>query len=109
MTKAQDLMCKYTDRIPCVVDIGKNLSKKYNLNPIKFLTPFYMTLGQFVYIIRKRIKIDSSDAMFVFVDNKIPSVSKYIVELYDSYKSQDGFLYFVCEIEVAFGFSTVKT
>jgi GABA(A) receptor-associated protein len=103
MNTSHQLLCKYPDRIPCIVNIGKTLMKKYKLKQLKFLTPCDMTLGQLAYIVRQRIKIDSVDAMFLFIDNKIPSVSKHMADIYDSYKAKDGFLYVVCDIEAAFG------
>jgi GABA(A) receptor-associated protein len=103
MTTSDQLLCKYPDKIPCIVNFGKTLMKKYKLKQLKFLTPYDMTLGQLAYVVRQRIKIDSSDAMFLFIENKIPNVAKYMFELYESYKTRDGFLYVVCDIEAAFG------
>lgn len=34
--------------------------------------PADLTVGQFVFVIRKRIKLDAEKAIFVFVDNILP-------------------------------------
>ena len=34
--------------------------------------PSDLTVGQFVYVIRKRIKLSPERAIFIFIDNKLP-------------------------------------
>lgn len=38
----------------------------------RFLVPADLTVGQFVYVIRKRIKLSPEKAIFVFVRNVLP-------------------------------------
>ncbi|KAE8956555.1 hypothetical protein PR001_g31694, partial [Phytophthora rubi] len=38
----------------------------------KFLVPADLTVGQFVYVIRKRIKLSPEKAIFIFVNNVLP-------------------------------------
>jgi len=38
----------------------------------RYLVPADLTVGQFVFVIRKRIKLDAEKAIFVFVDNVLP-------------------------------------
>ncbi|KAI7985216.1 Autophagy-related protein 8e [Camellia lanceoleosa] len=38
----------------------------------KYLVPADLTVGQFVYVIRKRIKLSAEKAIFIFVDNVLP-------------------------------------
>ena len=38
----------------------------------RYLVPADLTVGQFVYVIRKRIKLSSEKAIFIFVDNVLP-------------------------------------
>ena len=52
-----------------------------------------MTLSQFIIIIRKRVKIESDKAIFVFIDNVLPPLSASMIYLYENMKSHDGFLY----------------
>ena len=60
-------------------------------------------LGQFVYIIRKRIKLDSSKALFVMINNNLFTTSHPMSELYENEKEEDGFLYVVYSSENTFG------
>lgn len=34
--------------------------------------PADLTVGQFVYVIRKRIKLSAEKAIFIFIDNVLP-------------------------------------
>jgi GABA(A) receptor-associated protein len=38
----------------------------------KYLVPADLTVGQFVYVIRKRIKLSPEKAIFIFVKNVLP-------------------------------------
>ena len=46
-----------------------------------------------MYVIRKRIKISSEQAMFIFINGTIPSTNAEIYKIYESFKDEDGFLY----------------
>lgn len=46
------------------------------LGNCRYLVPADLTVGQFVYVIRKRIKLSSEKAIFVFVDNVLPPTGK---------------------------------
>jgi GABA(A) receptor-associated protein len=41
----------------------------------KYLVPTDLTVGQFVYIIRKRMKLSPEKAIFVFVGDILPPVT----------------------------------
>lgn len=43
----------------------------------RYMVPSDSTVGQFVYLIRKRIKLSQEKAMFIFVNNVLPSTSKF--------------------------------
>lgn len=48
-----------------------------NLEHCRYLVPADLTVGQFVYVIRKRIKLSAEKAIFIFVDNVLPPTGKY--------------------------------
>lgn len=39
---------------------------------LRYLVPADLTVGQFVYVVRKRIKLSAEKAIFVFVNNTLP-------------------------------------
>ena len=43
----------------------------------RYLIPVNFTVGQLVYLIRKRIKLTAEKAIFVFVDNVLPPTGKF--------------------------------
>ena len=75
-----------------------------DIDRYKFLAPHDITLGQFMYVVRKRIKIDDMESLFFFVnDNVLVNTSQTMVTIYDSHKDEDGFLYFTYCSENVFG------
>ncbi len=69
----------------------------------KYLVPPLITLGQFLIVIRKRLKLDSDKALFIIINNHIPSSSKSMSDLYRFYKNDDRFLYITYSFEHVFG------
>ena len=42
----------------------------------RYLVPADLTVGQFVYVIRKRIKVSPEEAIFMFVKNVLPPTGR---------------------------------
>jgi GABA(A) receptor-associated protein len=59
----------------------------------KYLVPADLTVGQFVYVIRKRIKLSPEKAIFIFVDEVLPPTAALMSSIYEEHKDEDGFLY----------------
>jgi GABA(A) receptor-associated protein len=59
----------------------------------KYLVPADLTVGQFVYVIRKRIKLSPEKAIFIFVDEVLPPTAALMSSIYAEHKDEDGFLY----------------
>lgn len=69
----------------------------------KFLVPSDLTCGQFLYVVRKRLKLPPEKAMYVFVDGKFISSSAMLNAVYERHKDEDGFLYVSYSDEVVYG------
>jgi GABA(A) receptor-associated protein len=94
---------KYPDRVPVIVESFNNNIK---LTKQKFLVPKTLTIGQFVYVIRRQIKLAPEKALFLFIGEKydqIPMTSSGISEIYADHKNEDGFLYVAISEEKTFG------
>ncbi|KAH9555359.1 hypothetical protein CY35_08G110200 [Sphagnum magellanicum] len=76
-----------------ILDIDK---KKYRI-------PADSTVGQFVYVIQKCIKLSSKKAIFIFVKNILPPTIAMMSSIYEEHKDEDGFLYFTYSGENTFG------
>lgn len=73
--EAQKMRQKYPDRIPVIVERAPN-SDIAEIDKKKYLVPTDLTVGQFVHVIRKRIKLNAEKAIFIFVNNMLPPTGK---------------------------------
>lgn len=92
---------KYPDRIPIIVERANN--KIEDIDKKKYLVPKDLTMGQFMHVVRQRIKLQSNIAIYLFINNIIPTTSELVNNLYDNYKDDDGFLYISYHGESTFG------
>lgn len=68
------------------------------------MVPADLTVGQFVYVIRKRIKLSPEKAIFIFVSgNVLPPTASLMSTVYEEHKDEDGFLYITYSGENTFG------
>jgi GABA(A) receptor-associated protein len=95
---------KYSDRVPVIVEKSEK-SDIPNIDKKKYLVPADLTVGQFVYVIRKRIQLSAEKAIFIFVDNVLPPTGAMMSTIYDENKEEDGFLYVTYSGENTFGSS----
>ncbi|RKO94954.1 hypothetical protein CXG81DRAFT_27970 [Caulochytrium protostelioides] len=102
--EASRITQKYPDRIPCIVERSAQSSPSLPLiDKKKYLVPSDLTVGQFVYVIRKRIKLAPEKAIFIFVEGVLPPSSMLLARVYEEHKDEDGFLYVVYSSENTFG------
>jgi GABA(A) receptor-associated protein len=103
-SEADRILAKYPDKIPIIVELGRNS----NLSPLdkqKYLVPYDLSVAQFMFMIRKRLKLSQEQAMFLFINDKLPITSQLLSILYPANKSDDGFLYITLMGETTFGCS----
>ncbi|GLJ05958.1 hypothetical protein SUGI_1055220 [Cryptomeria japonica] len=93
---------KYSDRIPVIVEKAEK-SDLPDIDTKKFLVPGGLTVGQFVYVIRKRIKLSAEKALFIFLNNVLPPTGALMSAVYEDHKDEDGFLYLTYNGENTFG------
>lgn len=103
--ESQRIMTKYPDRIPIICEKNIKSHKTPDIDKTKYLVPHDLTVGHFLYVIRKRLKINQETAIFLFIENKgiIPSSISLITEIYNFHKDDDGFLYLTYSFENVFG------
>ena len=85
---AREIIEKYPDRVPVYIEKGDNKIKE-QLKKNKYLVPKDITMGQFMYVIRKQLKIRPEDAIFIFCNNTIIPTSEILSEVYDNYKDKE--------------------
>ncbi|KAF3793502.1 Autophagy-related protein 8A [Nymphaea thermarum] len=127
-TESTRIREKYPERIPVIVEKADRTDIP-DIDKKKYLVPADLTVGQLVYVIRKRIKLSPEKAIFIFVKNVLPptgkrklrvnynllSFSRWIIAnsvaftgammsaIYEEHKDEDGFLYMTYSGENTFG------
>lgn len=103
--EALRIMSKYPDRIPVIVHRAKSAGSDVPcIDKHKFLVPSDLTIGQFQYVIRKRLSLEPQKALFLFVNNSVPPTSTIISTIYDESKDPDTmFLFVTYSMENTFG------
>jgi len=92
---------KYPERVPIICErICKNVPE---LKRTKYLCPRDLSFANFMYVIRKRMKLEPEKALYLFVNNKMIPCSKVLGEIYEKEKDADGFLYIRYGGESTFG------
>ena len=94
---------KYPDKIPVIIEKSDMCTTLDDIDRNKYLVPYDLVIGQLVYIVKKRINIDPTEAIFLFCNNNIITSSTTVGELYNNYKNSDGFLYIEYTAENTFG------
>lgn len=97
----QALTEKYKDKIPIIVSKGKKTAPELIKN--KFLVPSDVTLGKFLYELRKHMAVNNYEGIFIFINNTIPPTNMNMGELHEKFKADDGFLYITYSTENTFG------
>lgn len=94
---------KYPDRVPIIVERDPK-SDTPDIDKNKFLSPCTFTMGQFIFVIRKRMKLPPEKALYVFIENSIPPTAATLSSIYEEKQDkEDGFLYMRYSSENTFG------
>merc|ERR1712166_1069788 len=101
--EADKIRKKHADRIPVICERADG-SDIPEIDRKKYLVPQELTVGQFVYVVRKRLRLPPEKAIFIFGDGHLPSTGAALMsQMYKDYKDQDGFLYITYSGENTFG------
>ena len=102
--EAERIRAKYPDRVPVICEKADR-SDIPDIDKKKYLVPADLTVGQFHYVIRKRIKLAPEKALFLFCSNSIPPNAALMSTVYEEQKDEDGFLYVEYSGESTFGWT----
>ena len=101
--ESENIIKKYPNRIPVIVEKSKNCKNISDIDKNKYLVPDDMCINQFIYVIRKRLKLSSDKALFVFINDKIVPNTQILSQVYKDEKDEDNFLYINYASENTFG------
>ncbi len=90
---------KYPNRIPVICKPSN--SSDPVLDKQKYIVPLDLTIGQFLYVIRKRLKLRPEEALFILYKEEFPSCSTEMGTLFD--RTTEDFMYLTYKLENTFG------
>ncbi|XP_050374541.1 autophagy-related protein 8i-like [Argentina anserina] len=100
--ESRNVLADYPDRVPVIVEKYAKCSLP-QMDKRRYLVPRDMSVGQFMYNLSSRLRLEPGKALFVFVKNTLPAVASMMNFVYESYKEEDGFLYMCYSTEKTFG------
>lgn len=96
---AFDIQENYPTHVPILLE-----SKTIEFERIKYLIPKTFTFGQAISVIRRKIKVKSSDGIFYLVKNTMIPTTYILGDVYNKHKDKDtGFLIIHVSKESVFG------
>ena len=100
------ILAHHPDRIPVVVECCEQLQLDHPLKKNKFAVPYDLTLAQFMFVIRKHMKLQPEYAIFAFINNRLHPTTSPVGAIYAQEKTEDGFMYIDVFQESTFGSGT---
>lgn len=105
LKESNEIIEKYPSRIPLIVEKLENKNDTIipEIDKNKYLVPEDLTVGQLIYVVKKRIKMSPEKAIFIFCENKLLNSNLTMKQVYADNKDKDGFLYIIYSGESTFG------
>jgi GABA(A) receptor-associated protein len=102
--ESNQIKLRYPNRVPVIVEKASGCSSDIpTIDKHKYLIPYTFSFGQFIYVIRKRLSLPPDKAIFLFVNNVLPTSSELMIDIYKKYSNVDGFVYVDYTGESVFG------
>ena len=109
LIESQRMLDTHSHSLPIIIQ-----SSTISISRNKYLVPCNMMTSQLIYFLRKKIKLNPSDAMFMFVEDVnedefvigstvLAPTGSSIEDVYAKFRHSDGFLYCFIERENTFG------
>lgn len=99
---AHRIRTKYPHRYPVIIEPADDCT--IDIQKRKFLINQDATVAHVIHQLKKQMKVDSWKAIFLFVNNVLPSAGAKMSNIYETYKDEDGMLYMKYAEENTFGF-----
>jgi GABA(A) receptor-associated protein len=112
LEKRQGLAASKLDQhkgyVPAYIIFDNMNGNKVLMKSRMYMIPMNATIGQFVWKMRKHVKLKPEEAMFCITgkDKKhyaMPPISELVSMVYNRNKDKDGFLYIKMSSETTFG------
>lgn len=90
------LIQNYPECVPVIIRKNVNEQILQDIDKERYLIPKNLSVSDLLFIIRKKLKINSE--IFIFVNNLLMSMDITIGSIYNAYKNENGFLYLTYNI-----------
>ena len=101
--ESNKVLLKYKDKVPVICE-KDNRIQGFDIDKKKYLISKNLLFGQFIKIIRQRLKLNENTSLFLIINNEhIPPNTSDIGFIYSLYKNMDGYLYITYSLENTFG------
>ena len=81
--ESQRVLERYPSRLPIIVERTQNNDPTLpDIDKKKFLVPFDLTVGQFFYVVRKRLKLAADQALFFYAGGELAPPAELMGSLY---------------------------
>jgi len=103
-TEVDRILRKFPNKVPVFLIRDKSTGSSLPiLGKSKFLVPSFFSIAEFVYSIRKWVKLRPEQAIFIYIGHCIPASHHTMKEVYAQHKSKDGLLRITYSSENTFG------
>ncbi|KAK1154985.1 microtubule-associated proteins 1A/1B light chain 3C [Acipenser oxyrinchus oxyrinchus] len=95
---------KFPNKLPVIVERYSKERVLPLLDKTKFLVPQELTMCQFISLIRSRMALGATQALYLLIDRRsLASLSLTMAQIYSQSKDEDGFLYVTYASQETFG------
>ncbi|CAG9793286.1 unnamed protein product [Diatraea saccharalis] len=100
----QAIRGRFPNKVPIRVERYSREREVPELGRTKFLVPQELTMSQFLYIIRTKMKLRDTQALYLLVNDKVMvSHSMTMAQAYDQFRGEDGYLHVTYAAQQVFG------
>ena len=104
LQESNRIMDKYPERIPMIVCRATQSKDIPDIDRHKYLVPRDLTIGQFMHVIRQRIKLEPHVSIYLMINGfTMPATCQMLGLVYNEHSDEDGFLYITYTGESTFG------
>uniref|UniRef100_A0A1L8DTG0 Putative ubiquitin domain of gaba-receptor-associated protein n=2 Tax=Nyssomyia neivai TaxID=330878 RepID=A0A1L8DTG0_9DIPT len=98
------LRYKFPTKVPVILERYRSERDLPDIGQRKYVIPQEMSMSQFHQMVRQRMNLNASKALFFLVNNRtMVSLGKSLLEVYDEFQDTDGFLYITYASQDVFG------
>ncbi|XP_055683959.1 microtubule-associated proteins 1A/1B light chain 3A-like [Lutzomyia longipalpis] len=98
------LRYKFPTKVPVILERYRYERDLPDVGQRKYVIPQEMSMSQFHQMVRQRMNLSPSKALFFLVNNRtMVSLGKSLLEVYDEFQDADGFLYITYASQDVFG------